>query len=159
MTVLTHVSATLSRLRQDRLSKCIRRDGIRRPPIWNGWVCRRPSERWTLCFAKIGCSLRARALLWRCEWKLVFGVWRWKWRRRRSLRASIIRRKLSQCKSSITHDATDITRALWHVPAHGRAAYEHHATAIASNELISRRQHQRPHDNISWSGTNQPSPL
>lgn len=129
------------RFRQDPISKCICRNGICWPSIWNGWVCRGTGQRWTLCITQIRCPLCARTLLRCCKWILVFGFRRW-WRRRWRLRSTIIRRKLSQCKSSITYDATSIiTRALWHVTAHGCSTHEHYTPAITADELISRWKH------------------
>lgn len=147
------------RFRQGNLSQCICRDGIRWHSIWLGWVRWRSSQRWSLCVAKVGSTLRAREFL-RCrKWILVFSIG---WRRwRKWLSTAVIVRKLSQCKSSITYDtATDIiTRALRNVTAYGATSHEHHTTAITANELVSRRKHERTDYDFSRTCTHKSSPL
>lgn len=148
------------RFRQGNLSQCICRDGIRWHSIWLGWVRRGTGQRWSLCITKISSTLRAWELL-RCrKWILVFSIGWWR-RRKWRLWSAVIIRKLSQCKSSITYDATTdiITRTLRHVAAHGSAAHEHHTTAITTDELISRWKHERTGHNFRRPCTHESSPL
>lgn len=77
--------------RQDIVSKCICRDGIRWPTIRRGRV-RRAARQWrTICFTKIRSSLRSWQLLRRYQWIMVFGVRR----RKRTLRTTVDIRQLS----------------------------------------------------------------